>query len=451
LSTSSLTRGINVTNDSLTNVSSVSLDKSGSISTGFKNFGSVDSGSYVYIPGTDIFSFVQNDGSVFLGNVPAGIISELILTTAKRKKTNVLRNEVLIVPEGTVSIENPLWKYSRKIILNTSSSGAAVAGDVYGFPVLIRLNTVNFDFSQARPDGSDLMFTAYNKKSLPLEIERWDVSIGQAEIWVKIDTVFGNNSEQSIMMYWGNAAASRLSQSDRVFDTANGFQGVWHLNDGSDTICDATGNQIHGIRNGKLSQSACMIGYGQAFDSTGAYCDMGNVLNPGSGNFTVSAWIKRANTGLQTIFAKSNGGNPSATYGWSLSFGVSDQLHGFTASGGSSWADPGTFDFWTNADATVKDSTVWHYVVAVVDRSSSAGSRLYLDGIDVSGGSNGDISVLGSLINTSSLRIGAESDGGYPWTGSIDECVFSRNVRSESWIRLCFINQGPEDRLVIFK
>jgi hypothetical protein len=48
------------------------------------------------------------------------------------------------------------------------------------------------------------------------------------------------------------------------------------------------------------------------------------------------------------------------------------------------------------------------------------------------------------------MRIGAEADGDYQFKGSIDECVISHTVRSADWIRLCFINQGTDDRLVEF-
>jgi hypothetical protein len=59
------------------------------------------------------------------------------------------------------------------------------------------------------------------------------------------------------------------------------------------------------------------VGYGQDFDGFGDYSDMGNVLDPGTSGFSVSAWIKRSDTdNIQTIIAKSNGGTPSPTYGW---------------------------------------------------------------------------------------------------------------------------------------
>ena len=99
------------------------------------------------------------------------------------------------------------WKFSRRIYLNTSSTGADIAGMVTNFPVLLRLRANSFDFSQAKRDGGDIRFTSSSGIPLPYEIERWD-SIGrEAEEWVRVDTVQGNNDSQFIIMYWGNPDA----------------------------------------------------------------------------------------------------------------------------------------------------------------------------------------------------------------------------------------------------
>jgi len=47
-------------------------------------------------------------------------------------------------------------------------------------------------------------------------------------------------------MIWG-AEENFVSNSAAVFDTANGFQGVWHLSDATHSIVhDATANGYHG-------------------------------------------------------------------------------------------------------------------------------------------------------------------------------------------------------------
>ncbi len=88
-----------------------------------------------------------------------------------------------------------LWSRSAEIHLNTTSSGAAVSSNVTNFQALIRLNTENFQFNTARGDGADIRFAKPDGTHLYYQIEQWDSLSQQAQIWVKIDTVYGNSSE----------------------------------------------------------------------------------------------------------------------------------------------------------------------------------------------------------------------------------------------------------------
>lgn len=411
----------------------------------------VTGSGHVYIPGTTIFASVDSSiKHIILDSVPAGTIQSIVYLSNVTTKKSILRYAIPVYPQDTANVTNTLWKYNNQILLNTSVSGANIGETVYDFPVLIRLTKDNFNFNEAQSNGKDIIFTKQDNTILPCEIERWDAINRVAEIWVKIDTLEGNSTDNEISMYWGNSQFPAVLNNAPVFDTANGYCSVWHLNEDIDTVRDATANGFNGLRHGNVRKSEGIIGFGQTIIDSGAYFDVGDVLNPGFGNFTVSIWVKRANTGLQTIIAKSSGGSPSSSYGWTLSFGLNNEVHCFTASNGSDWGESGVFDFWSK-DEIVTDFTSWHHVAAVMNRSNSRNSRIYLDGIDVTNGSNGDVTSLGFLVNSISLRIGAEGDGDYPWTGSFDECIISDTVRSEAWLRLCFINQKPDNRLVQFR
>ena len=408
---------------------------------------SQDGRRFAQVDGLERLVPISSAGAFVLNDLPQGMYTIRVVTVDPAAELSVF--DSVAVKAGDTTTIGPYWFWKSRASISFNTSG--IQENVLGFPVLIRLTGNNFNFPAAQPNGEDLRFAKTDDAALPFEIERWDPGAKLADVWVKIDTVFGNDSNQSIVMYWDNPAAHSRSASGSVFDTADGFQAVWHLGESSDTLYDATDNRYHGIRHGSLNRSSCIIGNGQTFDSAEAYCEMGNVFNPGAAGFTISAWVKRANTGLQTIIAKSNGGNPSSTYGWSLSFGLADQLHCYIANNGSMWGAAGAFDFWSSTDAEVVDTTTWHYVVSVIDRSNSKSCRTFIDGVDVTDTYNGNVSAVGSLVNSLPLRIGAEADGNYQWTGSIDECVISRIARSQAWIRLCFINQGANDGLVKFR
>lgn len=138
------------------------------------------------------------------------------------------------------------WTYAERIYLNTLPSGAGVNGDVYGFPVLVRLSGDILDFSElAYPDdGRDIRFAKNDGTPLFYEIERWENGVGNAdtaEVWVRIDTVRGADQQQSFTMHWGNSSVTDHSTPAKVFDTRGGFTGVWHFA-ASDTFTDATCN-----------------------------------------------------------------------------------------------------------------------------------------------------------------------------------------------------------------
>lgn len=142
-------------------------------------------------------------------------------------------------------------KFRQAIQLNTSATGAAVKGDVYNFPIAVALNEKNFNFSEANRTGSDIRFSkARDTGMLPHSIEHWDKENKSAMIWVKVDHIRGNNPNQLIYMHWGDVAAQDNSDSRIVFNTKEGFVGVWHLSETGDTARghykDATANQAHG-------------------------------------------------------------------------------------------------------------------------------------------------------------------------------------------------------------
>jgi hypothetical protein len=447
--TQALRNGVEINDDTVT-LTNDSLRRPGSIRIALPDSIVAESG-YLYIPGTGIFVQLSGTGTfAVLDSVPAGVIPAVIYATEDTLHSSVLSERIAVISEDTVTIMNTGWKFNRRLRLNTTATGAGTVENVYCFPVLVRLTESNFDFAGAEQDGDDLLFTKPDGTVLPCEIERWDPVTKLAEVWVLVDTIWGNDNDNNLIMYWGNSRAGRVDERT-VFDTAAGFSAVWHMNESVDTLYDATVNRCNGIRYGNVLPSSGVIGNGQRFDSSGAFIDMGNTLDSNSGDMTISAWVKRSTTGLQTIMAKSAGGNPNAAYGWSLSFGIADQLHFFTATAGPSWGSAGAFDFWSGEDATVTDSTTWHYVVAVFDRSGNDRCRTFIDGMDVTGGSNGEVGEVGSLVTAVPLRIGAEADVDYTFAGIVDECIVSHAARSEAWVRLCYVNQRTDDRLVEFE
>ena len=138
--------------------------------------------------------------------------------------------------------------YSKLVKLDTTATGANVSGDVPKYPVAIVLGATTFDFAQAKPKGEDLRFSTMDGAPLPHAIELWDATAKIAAVWVKVDVK--GASTQMIKMSWGDSGASDGSNSAAVFDTKDGFLGVWHLSEPASTTMggykDATGNAADG-------------------------------------------------------------------------------------------------------------------------------------------------------------------------------------------------------------
>ncbi|HON09727.1 MAG TPA: DUF2341 domain-containing protein, partial [Chitinispirillaceae bacterium] len=348
------------------------------------------------------------------------------------------------------------FNYSARIYLNTTASGAGVDGDVTDFPVLIRLREDNFNFSQSRPDGGDLRFAKENGKAIPYEIEKWDTKSRRADIWVKIDTVYGNDDSQFIIMYWGNPDAESESDGCAVFDTADAFQGVWHLSGkGTDPAPDATPNHYHGIPVGTSEESAVdgAIGGARAFNGASSCITMPNTADSRlnfseDGFYSISCWVK-ADT-IDSIFHAVAGKGHEQYY---LQFKC---LRNNRA----------TWEF-----VEFQNQSGWEYSEDSVPPAPGAKEWVYLTG--VRNGTNQRLYINGELVkdkaalmpgeyerNTSdNFTIGSHGrsveipyyQGWSFFNGLIDEVRVSSIARSEDWVKLCYMNQKADDALVEFR
>ncbi|MBN2036149.1 MAG: DUF2341 domain-containing protein [Chitinispirillaceae bacterium] len=394
---------------------------------------------YAFIPGTDIVAYPSQDGSeVLLDSVPAGRVPEVRFVIAGDSSA-VTKLNVLVRPGDTITIGNPSWHYAQQVCLNTSVSGAHVERDVLNFPVLVRLNAANFDFTQASANGADIRFTKTGNTFLPHEIEQWDAVNRQAEVWVQVDTVHGDDSTQTIMMYWGNPGAAGVSNSAMVFDTANGFQGVWHLNEnpaaGAEAIKDRTANGYNATPYGSMTAADAVdavVGKGLDFDGNNDYLNAGKVVLTGS--YSVGLWVRlnRVNNYQRIIFQDSaytlwyDSDRSGARMEHIDSSGI---WRGIPQDGGA--VQPTNIGVWYYLTGTFDGDRVRFYVNGILATTSN--------GMAVNPASHGYDLLLGQSWNNSYVN------------GTMDEIRIEKVNRSADWIKLCYINQRSDDKLIVFK
>ncbi len=329
------------------------------------------------------------------------------------------------------------WGHSKRIALNTTASGANVSGNVFAFPVLIRLTDSNFIFSQAKTIGEDLRFTKSDSTPLCYEIELWDAANGQAEIWVKVDTVYGNDNTHFISMYWGNPAAASVSNGAAVFDTANGFRGVWHLTDTVDaTICADDPYSTN-----PPSSAAGIVGGSKSFNGTSQYLILTSNANLNCGStLTFSAWIKwesgAAPAGSTWPVIIDRMSSTAGTDGWRLQLEQNNDT-ALSAQGSGSTA------LWPYPNCGSWSAGNWLHLVVVYN---GATATVFGNGVVLR---NGPIEAI--VDPSRDFTIGKEWSSGNFWNGRMDEMRIDRVIRSADWIKLCYMNQKAQDALIEIK
>lgn len=377
----------------------------------------------------------------------------------------VPRTEIqnILVNAGETKQVNPYqaWSTKRIIRINTSATGAGITQNVLDFPLLVRLNSSNFDFSKAQPQGQDVRFSKASGKPLFYEIERWDSQNQEAEVWVLVDTILGNSNSQVLTMYSGNSNAQDESSGPQVFGSS-GFTGVWHLNQnalstGTTNLYSNSVNSFHfGNDFVKSTLKEGSIGLGQTFERED-FIQIENVstaLKPDTA-FSISVWLK-ADSVDSGFFAtpedpklKPYYEKGSEVLSMGNDFGIrimgSGKIRFFIF---DETQRPPTPDSLLYIIHTVDSSYLdnkWHQVVSTFSNSTMS---LYIDG---------------KLDSSKSLEFNRITYDGSPhffigrhgnqepsfdFMGSLDEVRINKRKNSAAWIRLAYLNQLPQSSVV---
>jgi hypothetical protein len=329
------------------------------------------------------------------------------------------------------------WKYKTTVNFNVHFLGIG-SGQVEQFPLLIRLDKENFNFSQARSKGQDLRFSRMGRM-LDYEIGRWDTAAEVAEVWVRIDTVRFDTLFAPLNMYWGNAAAPAVSDGAKVFHPSGGHSAAWHLNENGqgdpDEFKDA-GGRYHGRGDGQSRKAPRripgVVGYAQNFRFGG---NPSSIVIPGSFDpgpqWSMHFWIKSEGANKGVIFQKGNSwAEADMRFQLTVQPGASQKIAMHAASSAFHNSDIYIPDQFVFLGITYDGNKLTYYVDGFIRESFEPFKQ----------GSNPGGWVLLGAYNTS----GTEQN----LNGSLDEMWFSTVVRSAAWMRLAFENQKSHSYIV---
>jgi biopolymer transport protein ExbB len=326
---------------------------------------------------------------------------------------------------------NDGWQYRKKIAFNTTETGADIKENLSDVPVLVRLHSGNFNFTNAREDGGDIRFVAADDATLlKHHIEKIDTLDEIALVWVRVPRIAGATDQGFINMYYGNENALGGQDSGGTFDT--GQVGAYHLGEVEGMPRDATANENHAAAFSGGQGLPGVIGNGISLNGAGDRIVVAETpaLDFSSG-FALSAWIRINMPQADALLfsRRSNAGD--------LEVGIDGTK--LYAAVGTSNENPLSTD--RSADLPVGS---WHLVTV----TGSPGNRLsiYLDGIEMTWANlPGNLPAMAG-----DLVVGDDGQGGRSFIGDLDEIGIFIQPLSGDRIRSAFAAQGSDGLLLAF-
>ncbi len=221
-----------------------------------------------------------------------------------------------------------------------------------------------------------------------------------------------------------------LSAAEVQWDyNRGGPVGYWKFDEGSGgSVSDSSGNGNTGTWSGTGTHWAPgkINGAGQFASTTSDYVNCGDMVDVGTSDFSVEAWV---NPALVTYYMRIV---DKGSYGW----GIAPGAEGYALTSGY-----GKFLFVVkDADEQIYvegnadfSASIWYHVAGTADRDGLL--KFYINGVLQNDQKN--ISTVGNLDNTNPLRMGTASNQAdyQSWDGLIDDVRIYNYARSAAEIR----------------
>ena len=322
------------------------------------------------------------------------------------------------------------WQYRRKILFDTTSTGADIKENLNDTAVLLRLHAGNFNFAAAKEDGSDIRFMSGDDK-LPLKFQKelYDAANEIALFWVKVPRIMAGSKQDFVWIYYGNKSAAQVQDQGGVYDVNQVL--VYHLDEAEGKPRDETAYGNHPSEFSAEMGVPATIGPGLSLNGSSdrIVIPRSSSLNFSTG-FTFSTWIRILQPQDNARILSWEDQNQS------LIIGI-DQTKVFaraTAAGQSSETEK-TVDLPLDS---------WHHLALTAEPSKRM--TIYVDGREMTW-----VNLPGALPEPASdLCVGASLNGAGFFSGNLDEIQLSKTARPAEWLRAAFRGQGPDNVLASF-
>lgn len=325
---------------------------------------------------------------------------------------------------------NEGWEYRKQLTLDTSVTGADLAGDLQNVPVLVRLHTGNFGyFLDIKPGGEDIRFVAGDDQTpLKHHVERFDAINEMALVWVLLPEIKAGSKSTSIWMYYGNPTAVAGDDANGSYSPQHTL--VYHFDSEQTAPRDATAYNNAVARFEAELNAASLIGDGVSFNGAGSFviADAPALVTDPAAGWTWSAWLNLDAEQNDAVVFERSGENGSLVLGID---GVSVYARLLDASG--------------NPIETPRNGKLapgsWHHVALGIDAGRMA---LYIDGDEVA-------YVEAALpVLQGDITVGSAAAGDRGFIGKLDEINIYNVSRDAPWFQAAIASQGTAASLLVY-
>ena len=315
-------------------------------------------------------------------------------------------------------------------------SNTNVDADLANFPVYVPIiNDADIGGHCVGTNGYDVQFAnADNSETLTFERIYWNNPAGTAngDFYVLVNPV-DHDADTVIRCYYGKAEETNHSSPENTFSTTNGWAAVWHLEESGNPYLDASSNDNDSVGGTYPTQVDGKVGKGQDFDKgSSEYIQIANsasLMFDEDDDMTVSVWLKGESFVADWIIwcrGEDNQGYHLVIptyeeYAWARFYIQDNEAHGKTYDNDLTNFIPGT----------------WYHVVARIDRDSSTGFQIAVNG-EFNEGT--DPTGVGNLSHSNPLYLGCKLGVQNFFNGILDEIRISRTLRNNAFIKFEYFN-----------
>ncbi|MGY4539920.1 hypothetical protein ACVW0P_004361 [Mucilaginibacter sp. UYNi724] len=362
-------------------------------------------------------------------------LKKVTLTATNTNGCSVSTTQTIAV---TKTVASGNYVFSQPITVAALGNTATLAN----FPMLVYIkedalksgincaNNVQFPTGLSATNGYDFAFTTNGgTDELFYQVESFDATNGILTAWVQVPSV--TSAATQLSFYFGSTAPAH--DASFAYGTwSSDYLAVYHFNEGSGTVLDATTNQRSATATNATSTTSGKISSAYAFNGTSTKIISATAADA-TGNFTLSGWAfvtDFATSSDQKIVTNessyASGGYKLGYYG-STTTNVKTEVETRSYSGAAA-LNRG------EAGGTIVTTGQWHYVQGVYNGTNFI---TYFDGVSDRGATTGVAAGTGGPI-----YIGSDFASANFFKGTMDEIRVSNVAKPADWIKAEYNNQN---------